>query len=780
MAPSLPDDLLRGLRGVRHGAARLLAEPEDRPPGRAGPSTAARARFRADVAELLETSLDQRATLDGIVRLAVPDLAELCVLDLVDDEGRLRGSGVAHAVDPDVAERLLALRSTSPLDPAGPHPIALAARTGRVQYIARTTPEQLRAFATDDAHFQGMTDLGYSSAINAPLLARGRTLGVLTLLHFGDRSYAPEDVEVVVEVAGKAALALDNARLFAELSAVRAQQEAILTGMRQSVTAEGRDGRIVFANDAAVAALGAGSLDELRTWTPADIAARIPVTDPDGNAIPMDAFPAARIFAGLPAEPLLVRGIAADTGEVRWSQVAATAVRDEHGEVVLAVTVSDDVTAVKRAEAAQRFLASASKLLGSSLDVETTLARAAATAVPQLADWCRVDILDDHDRLVPAALAHPEHAPEEHVLMARTTARLPRSDPRSPWSVIQDGRPFLIRDVPTEMRASGLGDEHQQALADLLGLRSLAVVPLTAGAKIVGLLTLATTVAASGRTIDASALDLAMELGRRAGMAVEHARVHATSRHIAETLQRSLLPRRLPDIPGTTMAPRFRAAGEGASVGGDFYDAFPAHGGWMVVMGDVAGKGPAAAAVTAQARDTMRTAAAYEVGPAAVLARLNATLTEDDSPHALCSALAVLLEPPGPDGTVHATVCCAGHPRPYLLAGGDARLFGEYGSLLGAFEEGTWPEVQVDLRDGDALVLYTDGVTDARGDEDRFGRDRLAALLREAVGQPAHVVAARIDETVAAFERGPQLDDLAVLVVQTVSRRLREGRPARG
>ena len=127
-------------------------------------------------------------------------------------------------------------------------------------------------------------------------------------------------------------------------------------------------------------------------------------------------------------------------------------------------------------------------------------------------------------------------------------------------------------------------------------------------------------------------------------------------------------------------------------MGGDFYDAFPARGGWMVVMGDVAGKGPAAAAVTAQARDTMRTAAAYEDGPAAVLARLNATLTEGEH-GALCSALAVLLEPPAADGSIRATVCCAGHPRPYLLTAGGATLAGEYGSLLGAFDEGEWPQV---------------------------------------------------------------------------------------
>ena len=756
MSRSVPDELRTSLRSLRTRAARLLAEPD------AG-ATAARTRFLTDVGHLLDTTLDQRATLDGIVGLSVPEMAELAILDLVDDDGRLLGSGVARSADPALAEQLLELRATSPLDPAGRHPIAIAARTGTVQFIRDVTHEHLRSFAADDAHFRGMSALGYSSAIAAPLIARGRIRGVLTLLHFGELRYDAEDVQTVSEVAGRAALALDNARLFAELGEARAQQEAILAAIGQSVTAQDRDGRLLFANQAAASILGAASPAELLTWTPEDFSSRFTVTDEHGRPIALEDYPGYRLFHGLEPEPLLVRSVEHSSGRILWSQVSASAVRDEDGEVVMTVTVSDDVTAVKGAEAAQRFLASASKLLGSSLDVETTLSRAAATAVPQLADWCRVDLLDEHERLIPAALAHPEDAPDEHVRLARGAARLDRSDPRSPWHVIDGGRPIVINDIPGMLRESGLGDERQVALANTLDLRSIAIVPMTAGERTVGILTLAT--GASGRRIGAPEVTLAMELGRRAGIAVDHARVHATSRYIAETLQHSLLPRRLPDIPGTTMAPRFRAAGEGAEVGGDFYDAFPALGGWMVVMGDVAGKGPAAAAVTAQARDTMRTAAAYEDGPAAVLARLNATLTEGEH-GALCSALAVLLRPPAGDGSIRATVSCAGHPRPYVLNEEGAELVGEYGSLLGAFDEGDWPQVERTLRVGDGLVLYTDGVTDARGPEDRFGRERLAALLRECAGDPADVVAARVDDAVAAFEEGPQLDDLAVLVVR--------------
>jgi GAF domain-containing protein len=753
----------------------------------------ARDRFRADVSQLLDAALDPRATLDGVARLAVPDLAELCVVDLLQD-GQIQGAGVASAVNPEIAERIRALRATVPLDPQGPHPVAVAARTGQVQFVPSADDEQLRAFsAGSEVHLQTMRELRYSAAIIVPLIARGRTLGVLSLLHLGDRRYTQDDLAAVIEVAGRAALAIDNARLFAELRSVEAQQEAILAGMGQSVTAQDREGRLVFANQAAADALGAGSPEELMLWTAADLDARIVVTDEHGRPVEIDDYPAARVFAGLNPEPMLVRSVDRVTGVAGWHQVKATPVHDADGEVVMAITVSDDVTAVKQAESAQRFLASASKLLGSSLDVETTLGRAAATAVPELADWCRVDVIDARGRLVPAALAHPEDAPAEHVELVRSMPRMDPSDARSTWRVVRSGRPVLVPDVVHADGGLPIGDERHAAVAAHLAVRSVAVVPLTAGDRTVGLLTLATT--AGGRTLGEHELNLALELGRRAGIAVDHARVHATSRHIAETLQQSFLPRRLPDVPGATLAGRFRAAGPGGEVGGDFYDAFPARGGWMVVMGDVAGKGPEAATVTAKARDTMRTAAAYEEGPAAVLARLNATLGEDDPPP-LCTAVAVLLAP-GDDDRLRATISCAGNPRPHLVSGGHSELVGEYGTLLGAFDDGSWPEVTLELRDGESLVLYTDGVTDARGADDRFGQGRLGALLAASRERSADALAGALDDAVAAFEDGPQLDDLAVVVIRAgdapvpvaaaagaeeraVSRTLRGGRPDRG
>jgi serine phosphatase RsbU (regulator of sigma subunit) len=225
---------------------------------------------------------------------------------------------------------------------------------------------------------------------------------------------------------------------------------------------------------------------------------------------------------------------------------------------------------------------------------------------------------------------------------------------------------------------------------------------------------------ASARLLGPAELDLAREVGIRAGIAVENARVHATRTHIATTLQRSLLPPRLPAVPGLTLAARFRAAGEASDVGGDFYDLFPAPGAWMVVIGDVTGKGPEAAAVTSLARYTMRTAAEYEPSPAGVLERLNAALVVDPERRRLCTVICARIVT-APDGSAEVRVASGGHPPPFRLHDGRAEAVRVTGPLLGAFETGTWREAVVPLAPGDSLVLYTDGVTDTRGADERFG-----------------------------------------------------------
>jgi serine phosphatase RsbU (regulator of sigma subunit) len=179
----------------------------------------------------------------------------------------------------------------------------------------------------------------------------------------------------------------------------------------------------------------------------------------------------------------------------------------------------------------------------------------------------------------------------------------------------------------------------------------------------------------------------------------------------------------------------------------------------VAVIGDVVGRGPAAAALTAMGRYTLRTAGSLVGTPTLGLARLNDNL-RDRGGLALCTAAVVLLR----EGTDEAALVCAGHPHPYLIRHGQAQAVGRTGPLLGAFPRGHWLPEPVDLAPGDILVLYTDGVIDARGRNGRFGDERLERTLKDAASADQAVELIR---TALLEFAGPEHeDDIAVLAMQ--------------
>jgi len=234
---------------------------------------------------------------------------------------------------------------------------------------------------------------------------------------------------------------------------------------------------------------------------------------------------------------------------------------------------------------------------------------------------------------------------------------------------------------------------------------------------------------------------------------------------IASTLQRSLLPPELPDIPGFQLAGAYQAAGEQNDVGGDFYDAFAVPGGWMVLVGDVAGRGAEAAALTSLSRYTLRTAGRLLGDPIAAFEQLNHALREREG-LSLVSVCCVLLRAAGE--SARAEVVLAGHPPAYRVRSGIPSPVGVFAPFLGAYERGGWEVVAIDLAAGDQLVLYTDGVIDAVGEEERFGEERLIATLGE--GRGAADTVARIERAVGQFALGPQVDDMAIIVVERTGR----------
>jgi phosphoserine phosphatase RsbU/P len=231
-------------------------------------------------------------------------------------------------------------------------------------------------------------------------------------------------------------------------------------------------------------------------------------------------------------------------------------------------------------------------------------------------------------------------------------------------------------------------------------------------------------------------------------------------------LQRSLLPQSIPEVPGLTAAVRFIAAGEGIEVGGDFYDFFHARRDRVAALiGDVCGKGPEAASVTALARHTLRAAAAYESRPSAVLGLLHRALRDARDDERFCTVAYCDFELR--EGGVRMVLSCGGHPLPLVLhRSGAVEPVGRLGTLLGADVEPVLADVAVDLVPGELVVLYTDGVTEVRaGQQEVFGERDLAELLRRCAGMHPDGVAQRIQDAVLAAAGGRPRDDIAVLVI---------------
>jgi hypothetical protein len=255
------------------------------------------------------------------------------------------------------------------------------------------------------------------------------------------------------------------------------------------------------------------------------------------------------------------------------------------------------------------------------------------------------------------------------------------------------------------------------------------------------------------------------QLAQLASVAITNAELYDRERTIASTLQRSLRPGGLPAVPGLSAAVRFHPAGEGIELGGDFYDLFAARdGAWTALIGDVQGKGPDAAAVTALARHTMRAAAAYESRPSGVLQLLHRALRDQrhDESRFITIAYAHLRVL---HGQIALELACGGHPLPLVVhPDGRVQPVGRLGTLVGSDIEPNITDVAVRLEPGDVMLLFTDGVTEVRRRrQEVFGHRELVALLQTCAGLPPDAVADRVEAAVISASEGRLRDDVAIL-----------------
>jgi serine phosphatase RsbU (regulator of sigma subunit) len=271
--------------------------------------------------------------------------------------------------------------------------------------------------------------------------------------------------------------------------------------------------------------------------------------------------------------------------------------------------------------------------------------------------------------------------------------------------------------------------------------------------------------AETGRNYDEADLMLAEELARRAATSIDNARLYTERSYIARTLQQSLLPPHLPDIPRVDLAARYRPVGEGNEVGGDFYDIFDlGDATWAVVIGDVSGKGAEAAALTALVRYTARAIASADKAPSEVLRLVNDAMLRQRSDSRFSTAVYARLFTD--DAGVRVQVASGGHPLPVVVRrDGRAEYAGDPGTLLGVVSDPSFTDARVDLGPGDSLVLYTDGVTEAGAPQRLLDPEALIAAIERCDTTAAARIAECLEATAVEAGGGNPHDDIAIVVL---------------
>ncbi|MFC8175943.1 SpoIIE family protein phosphatase [Streptomyces sp. NPDC057325] len=464
-------------------------------------------------------------------------------------------------------------------------------------------------------------------------------------------------------------------------------------------------------------------------------------------------------------------GVAAEAAN-RYSNEEALRLQFAADRIALAVESARLGELERLRRGSLSFLVEASDLLAGTLDRDQTLALMAQMTVPTLATWCAVYTIADQSS--DPYLSYVLHEDEDRIdglkeLLSSITPPDPVPTPGARvWTAPGDAarRAALNASVhaldhPSSPLSPGI-DTTLATASTVAG--ETVVLPLVARNRVIGMLTL-------GRPSEdhfrQEILELAEDLSRRAALALDNARLYSERVAISQSLQRSLLPPGLPEIPGVEVDVIYRAAGEGNEVGGDFYDLFPiSDGAYGFAIGDVCGTGPEAAAVTGLARHALRLLAREGLGGPAVLERLNAAILDEGARSRFLTLLYGEMRPQE-DGSAILKVVCAGHPLPLRLSpDGTVRPAAEPQPLLGVMDDLELYEETVTLDPGDVLLCVTDGVTERREGSRMLGDDGLADVLKTCTGLTAGAVAARVLRAVERFAQAPASDDMAILAMR--------------
>ncbi|MEU1479137.1 SpoIIE family protein phosphatase [Streptomyces sp. NPDC005760] len=413
-------------------------------------------------------------------------------------------------------------------------------------------------------------------------------------------------------------------------------------------------------------------------------------------------------------------------------------------------------------------LAETTTRLTSTLDVEEALDRLVTLVVPRLADWVVVDLITERDEVWRAAVVHSEgDALVRHEDLQGPMPPVPEESPM-PLSRALRGVASTLAGPQTYRQEpdSGIAVE-QRRLFEVTGIRSAAIAPIRSTRAVLGALTL-------GRAkdpVDFTTVDLPLieDIARRAGLALDNARLYQRQRKVAETMQNHLLPQ-MPRVPGLQMTARYLPAPDASQVGGDWYDAFTlADGATALAVGDVVGHDLEAAAGMAQLRNMLRAYAwSHREPPSRIVARLDEAVMHITDVTMATMIFARIEE--RDDGHWEVTWTNAGHPPPLLIShDGLADYLTEgHGILLGTGVRTPRTDASALLPPGSTLLLYTDGLIEAVG---RSLDEGLQHLRRHAAALAHRPLASFTDQVLRRVRHVRNDDDVALLAVRAPARK---------
>ncbi|MCU1371120.1 MAG: stage sporulation protein [Ilumatobacteraceae bacterium] len=736
-------------------------------------------RQQAAVAEIGQLGL-RTGDLDDLLREAMVivsetlEVFELALFELQPDRTRLRGRvGLHHG---QVVSRRRMDRITLPAG-SGSLPGYTVEQGTAVASSALLADERFRALAPEHG-------VHVEAALAAPISWGDDPWGVFVVYDVAERNWTGDEIHFVQSTANTMGLAIQRAGIERELRDSSTRLDLSLSAGGLGAWSWDLEGDRLLLNSSALAMYGLAA-DEF-TGRGLDFIALIHPED-------RDAFPQALDDAGIPAieQHRVFRIIRPDTGELRWIEVWGRLLQAGSPDLHL-VGVCSDVTVRRIAEeeqaailerehearlAAERarerlgFLAEASTVLSSSLDPAITLLSLGELCVPNLADICFIDLIGDDGFLRDqVALGSTEVKLHDAQLLRKRRRELGDQAPTSSGHIeALGGNGLLYHSIDDEQLVAAAVDAAHLALFRRLDARSTIMAPLVARGRVIGVITLVR--CGEQKLFDDDDLAMVEELAARAALATDNGRLFDSRNRVARSLQEALLPPAMPVIDGLALAARYDVAEADVAIGGDFYDVMlVSPGEWGVVVGDVCGRGPDAAALTGLVRHTLRSAVVREQIPSRVLGQTNQAMLQQIDDARFCTAAYLRVElGHARRPTVRISASSAGHPRPVLVrADGRAEVLDCAGTLLGVVADPVLRDVHAELGPGDAVVLYTDGVTEARRGGELFGETRLVEVLASLAGQPAEAIASGLEAAVTEFRRSAS-DDTAILVVQAVA-----------